>query len=80
MQAHEGIELTHEEFLDEIERFDKTTLEEIFKILDKDKYAVQIEVFGLINAVRILIDRYGDESLKDVALKFLETPIHKDVE
>lgn len=76
MQEHDNNkELTREEFYDEMNRFEKTSLNEIMDILQENKHILVVEVLGLIGVVRILIDKYGDEYLKDAAMSYLDTPI-----
>jgi hypothetical protein len=78
MQAHDNNkELSREEFYDEMTRFEETSLNEIMDVLQENKHILSVEVLGLIGVVRILIDRYGDEYLKDAAVSYLKTPVHK---
>lgn len=73
-------ELSREKFYEEMNRFEQTSLQEIMDVLYKNKHILSVEVLGLIGVVRILIDRYGDESLKDAAISYLETPVQTHYE
>lgn len=75
MQEHNEKELTREDFYEEMNRFEKTSLNEIMDTLQKNKHILSVEVLGLIGIVRILIDQYGDEYLKDAAVNYLKTPL-----
>ena len=56
----EAIELTEEEFIDQMTTFSNQTSQEIVTILLKEGYALPTAIFGLISLVRSVIDTYGE--------------------
>lgn len=69
--TEENKELTKEEFIEELTRFEQVTANEILEVLEKNKHILSVEVLGLISIARVLINNFGDEFLMDTAVKYL---------
>ena len=69
--TEEKQELTKEEFIEELTRFEQVTANEILEVLEKNKHILSVEVLGLISVARVLINNFGDEYLMDTAVKYL---------
>lgn len=69
--TEEKQELTKEEFIEELIRFEQVTANEILEVLEKNKHILSVEVLGLISIARVLINNFGDEYLMDTAVKYL---------
>ena len=79
-------ELTKEDFIEEMTKFEQVTANEILEVLEKNKHMLSVEVLGLISIARVLINNFGDEYLMDTAVKYLtyvapkeETPDAPDI-
>ncbi len=64
-------ELTKEDFIEEMTRFEQVTANEILKVLEKQEHILSVEVLGLISIARVLINQFGDEYLMDTAVNYL---------
>ncbi len=80
---NEEKELTKEDFIAEMTKFEQITANEILEVLEKNKHIWSVAVLGLISIARVLINNFGDEFLMDTAVNYLtykETNDTKDVE
>lgn len=69
--TEEKKELTKEDFIEEMTRFEQVTANEILEVLEKNKHILSVEVLGLISIARVLINNFGDEYLMDTAVNYL---------
>ena len=65
---NEKKELTKEDFIEEMTKFEQVTANEILEVLEKNKHILSVEVLGLISIARVLINNFGDEYLMDTAV------------
>ena len=68
----EDNELTKEQFIDEMNRFEKETANDILTVLEDNKHILAVEVLGLVGIARALINNFGDEFLLDTAVNYLQ--------
>ena len=68
---NEKKELTKEDFIEEMTKFEQVTANEILEVLEKNKHILSVEVLGLISIARVLINNFGDEYLMDKAVNYL---------
>lgn len=68
---NEKKELTKEDFIEEMTKFEQVTANEILEVLEKNKHILSVEVLGLISIARVLINNFGDEYLMDTAVNYL---------
>ncbi len=64
-------EISKEDFINEMEKFEKETASEILKLMEKEEYMLPVVVLGLISIIRALIDNFGNDALRDEATHFL---------
>lgn len=75
----EGEELTKEDFINEMTKFEQVTANEILEVLEKNKHILSVEVLGLISIARVLINNFGDEFLMDTAVNYLTYKEPEDI-
>ena len=68
---NEKKELTKEDFIEEMTKFEQVTANEILEVLEKNKHILSVEVLGLISIARVLINNFVDEYLMDTAVNYL---------
>lgn len=73
-------ELTKEDFIEEMTKFEQITANQILEVLEENKHMLSVEVLGLISIARVLINNFGDEYLMDTAVNYLtyQEPQHID--
>ena len=64
-------ELTKEDFIEEMRKFEQVTSNQILEVLENNKHILSVEVLGLISIARVLIENFGDEYLMDTAVSYL---------
>lgn len=69
--TEEKKELTKEDFIEEMTKFEQVTANQILEVLEKNKHILSVEVLGLISIARVLINNFGDEYLMDTAVNYL---------
>lgn len=69
--TNEEKELTKEDFIEEMTKFEQVTANQILEVLEENKHILSVEVLGLISIARVLINNFGDEYLMDTAVNYL---------
>ena len=69
--TEEKKELTKEDFIEEMTKFEQVTANQILEVLEENKHILSVEVLGLISIARVLINNFGDEYLMDTAVNYL---------
>lgn len=64
-------EISKEDFINEMEKFEKETASQILELMEKEEYMLPVVVLGLISIVRALIANFGNDALRDEATHFL---------
>lgn len=64
-------EISKEDFINEMERFEKETASQILEIMEKEEYMLPVVVLGLVSIIRALIANFGNDALRDEATHFL---------
>lgn len=64
-------DVTKDDFINEMEKFENKTAREILELMEKEEYMLPVAVLGLISVVRALIENFGNDALRDEATHFL---------
>lgn len=64
-------EISKEEFIAQMERFEKETARKILEIMEQEQYMLPVTVLGLVSIIRALIENFGNEALREEATHFL---------
>ena len=64
-------EISKEDFINEMEKFEKEKESEILKLMEKEEYMLPVVVLGLVSIIRALIENFGNDALRDEATHFL---------
>lgn len=71
-EEEQQLEENKEAFLKEFTDFEKETSVEILEILDRKKYMLNVEVYGLAAIIRALIQQYGTPLMLDGVIEYLK--------
>ena len=64
-------EISKEDFINEMEHFEKETAKKILMIMEEEDYMLPVVVLGLVSIIRALIANFGNDALRDEATHFL---------
>lgn len=64
-------DVTKDDFINEMEKFENDTARKILELMEKEEYMLPVAVLGLISVVRALIENFGNDALRDEATHFL---------